>query len=86
MLPDNLRPLLAVYAASFLSLPVTRSDGKVLTYEEVVDQLNIDTVLMGAGVSEQVFIVTLKVEISKYETAVTWLKELLFNSHFDLER
>ncbi|KZW02722.1 hypothetical protein EXIGLDRAFT_732962 [Exidia glandulosa HHB12029] len=90
-LPDELRPLLSVYVASFFSLPVTRSDGTKLSHEQVIDQLDNDTVLsdasIGAGGSfSQLFVPGFKVEASKYETAVMWLKDLLFNSHFDVER
>lgn len=90
-LPDELRPLLTVYVASFFSLPVTRSDGTKLSYEEVIDQLDNETVLsdasMGSGGGfSQMFVPGFKVEHSKYETAVNWLKDLLFNSHFDVER
>lgn len=90
-LPDALRPLLSVYVASFFSLPITRSDGTKLSHEQVIDQLDNDTVTSDAslgndGSFSQLFVPGFKVEHSKYETAVMWLKDLLYNSHFDVER
>jgi len=90
-LPDELRPLLAIYAASFLSLPVTRSDGTHMTYDQVVNALDNETVVGEASVGldgsfPQMFIPGFKVEADRYESQIVWLKDLLFSSHFDVDR
>ncbi|EJD55672.1 hypothetical protein AURDEDRAFT_109912 [Auricularia subglabra TFB-10046 SS5] len=89
--PDELRPLLAVYVSSFLSLPVTRYDGTKLSHEEVINQLDNETVNSDASLGQgsafsQMFVPGFKVDKSKYESTVLWLKDLLYNSHFDVER
>lgn len=90
-LPDDLRPFLTVYLNCFHSIPMTLSYGEKLTHEEVVDRLETLTVEYDAGlgvngVFSQMLLTFMKVERSSYEIAVTWLKELLFSSHFDVER
>ncbi|KAH7100191.1 Metalloenzyme, LuxS/M16 peptidase-like protein [Auriculariales sp. MPI-PUGE-AT-0066] len=90
-LPDELRPLLTVYQAAFMSLPVTRSDGTKLTYEQVVDTLDHETVVADAslginGSFQQMLVPGFKVEGDRYESTIVWLRDLLFNSHFDVDR
>ncbi|OCH95812.1 hypothetical protein OBBRIDRAFT_788022 [Obba rivulosa] len=90
-LPDRLRPHISVYLASFFSLPVRRSTGERLSYEEVVNKLDDETVSfevalgMGNAFTETVR-VTIKVEAAMYETAIAWLKDLVYGSEFDKDR
>ncbi|TFK77013.1 hypothetical protein BDN72DRAFT_830184 [Pluteus cervinus] len=91
-LPDRLRPLISAYLSSFFSLPVKRQSGERLSHEEVVDQLDNDTVsyevslgIAGSYFSE-LFRVSIKVEVSHYETAIAWLRDLLYGAEFDQER
>ena len=83
------RELLNLYLDSFHSLPITRSDGTRLPYDEVVKLLDTETVdyniNFGSGVSEQIE-VHIKVEKEKYETAIRWLRDLLFCSEFEISR
>ena len=65
------------YISSFFSLPVKRESGERLTYEEVINRLDSETVSYepSLGVGDQfceVLRVSLKVEIAQYETAVAW--------------
>ena len=88
--PDHLRPLLSVYMETFFALPMVR-DGKRTEYEQVVMELDRDTVNYGMntgrglGNSEAIRL-SVQVEIEEYATAVRWLKELMFSSVFDLDR
>jgi Zn-dependent M16 (insulinase) family peptidase len=88
--PEHLRPLLSVYMETFFALPMIR-DGKRIEYEQVVMELDRDTVNYGIntgreyGNSEAIKL-GIQVEIEEYATAVRWLKDLMFSSIFDLER
>lgn len=68
-----------------------RESGERLTHEEVINQLENETVSyeVGTGIGgafTELFRVSLKVETALYETAVSWLKDLLYHSEFDKER
>lgn len=82
------RELLALYINTFHSLPVER-DGSRLSFEDVVRLLDSETVdydiSFGSAISEQIE-VSIKVEKDKYTTAISWLRDLLFNSDFDAAR
>ncbi|KAJ5610458.1 hypothetical protein N7510_007177 [Penicillium lagena] len=88
--PVQLRPLLAVYTEAFFSIPVQR-DGKTIDFEEVIVELERDTVGYGMegarslGNSEMLR-VSFQVELEKYNTAIAWIQELCWNSIFDVER
>lgn len=90
-LPDRLRPYLSTYLSVFFSLPVQRASGELLSHEEVVNQLDDGTVSYEAvlGISDQfseTMRVSFKVETSQYESAIGWLRDLVYNSIFDKER
>ena len=68
-----------------------RQSGERLSHEEVVDQLDDQTVSYDAtlGVSgrfAESLRVSIRVEVAKYELAVAWLKDLLYGSEFAKER
>ncbi|KAI6047558.1 Metalloenzyme, LuxS/M16 peptidase-like protein [Pisolithus marmoratus] len=89
--PDRLRPYISTYLAAFFSLPVERTSGEHLSHEEVVNKLDDETVAYEAslGVSEQfteVLRVTFKVQVEQYESAVAWLRDLVWGAIFDKER
>ncbi|PLW42340.1 hypothetical protein PCANC_10506 [Puccinia coronata f. sp. avenae] len=88
-LPAELFPLLPAYLQSFFSLPVVRKDGQRLKYTEVVQELDRETVEydinLGSPITQTVEMY-LKVEKSKYATAVGWLGDLLWRSQFDADR
>ncbi|TBU62037.1 Metalloenzyme, LuxS/M16 peptidase-like protein [Dichomitus squalens] len=90
-LPDRLRPLMSTYLSSFFSLPVKRSNGERLNHEEVVHKLDSDTVSyeVALGVNStftETVRVSIKVETSLYDSAIGWLKDLVYGSEFDKER
>ena len=79
------------YLGSFFSLPVKRQSGEHLSHEEVVDQLDEQTVayevgLGTSGMFTETLRVTIRVEVAKYELAMAWLRDLLYNSEFTKER
>ncbi|KAL4978015.1 Metalloenzyme, LuxS/M16 peptidase-like protein [Aspergillus desertorum] len=88
--PVQLRPLLSVYTEAFFNLPVER-DGKIINFEQVVVELERDTVgysiegARGLGNSEMLRI-SFQVELEQYSTAVAWLREISWNTIFDVKR
>lgn len=89
-LPDELRPLLSIYMEAFFNLPVKRG-AEIIGFEQIVTELERDTVgysidaATDLGNAEGIK-VSFQVEIERYDVAVKWLSELLFNSIFDVER
>ncbi len=79
------------YVDTFFSLPIVRHNGVRLTHEDVVNQLDNDTVeyrvdLGIFGFFSESFRVSIEVEVAAYETAVAWLRDLIYGSEFDKER
>lgn len=95
--PSDLRMYLPLLLESLLELPLER-DGKLIPYEEVVAQLDDDTVssntsigldggdLFTCGSYSETVTVSLQAEAAKYETCLNWLKELLYKTKFTAER
>jgi hypothetical protein len=93
LLPSNTisARYIPVYLSSFFSLPVTRADGIRLSHEDVVKQLDNDTVAYGitlglGGYFSEMLRPSLKVETAQYATGIAWLRDLLYSAHFDLDR
>lgn len=90
VLPLQLRPLLSIYVENFFNTPMMR-DGKKIEFEDIVMELDRDTVGYGMkfgkslGNSETLNI-AIQIEAEKYQLAIRWLRELMFQSIFDLER
>ena len=83
--------LMSTYLSSFFSLPVKRSTGERLNHEEVVHRLDSDTVSyeVALGVNNtftEAVRVSIKVETGLYDSAIAWLKDLVYSSEFDKER
>ena len=89
-LPVELLPLLSIYMEAFFNLPIKRGD-KIIDFQQVVTELERDTVgysidsASALGNAEGIRI-SFQVEIERYEVAIKWLTELLYNSIFDVER
>lgn len=82
---------MSAYLDAFFALPVVRHNGVRLSHEDVVNQLDDETVSYRAefGVSNSfmnTFRVSIQVEKARYETAVSWLRDLIYGSEFDKER
>ena len=89
-IPILLRPLLAIYLDNFFNSPITR-DGKRLEFEQVIMDLEKDTVSYsfeaGSGIGNpEILVLRMVVEAEKYEVAIRWLKNLLWDAIFDLTR
>ncbi|KAJ7225434.1 Metalloenzyme, LuxS/M16 peptidase-like protein [Mycena pura] len=90
-LPNRLRPLISTYLSAFFALPVVRQSGERLTHEEVVNKLDNETVgyEVSLGLNNSFaenFRISIKVETAHYETAIAWLKDLMYGADFDKER
>ena len=90
VIPLVLRPMLAIYMENFFSTPIMRN-GKIIDFEQVVIELEKDAVGydIGSGQSmgnSEMLVIQLQVEVEKYETAIRWLRELLFSPVFNVER
>ncbi|MCJ1247440.1 hypothetical protein MMC30_004654 [Trapelia coarctata] len=89
-IPIPLRPLLSVYLDNFFNSPVMR-DGKRIEFEQVVMELEKDTVdyemdsASSLGNSEGLRVM-IQVEADKYETAIRWVRCLMWDSIFDVTR
>ncbi|EGD96692.1 zinc metalloprotease [Trichophyton tonsurans CBS 112818] len=86
--PHTLLPLLPLYTESFFSLPIKRG-GEILSFERVVVDLEKDTV--GYWMSQtynnpESLSISLQVEANKYQAAISWLKDLAWNSIFAVDR
>ncbi|KAF2435009.1 putative zinc metalloprotease [Tothia fuscella] len=90
VIPVELKPLLPLYMENFFDTPVER-DGKLINFEQVVTQLERETVSYSLDSGSQLnaaetLLFKFVVEPDKYETAVKWLRDLLFNGIFTAER
>ncbi|TFK41069.1 Metalloenzyme, LuxS/M16 peptidase-like protein [Crucibulum laeve] len=90
-LPDRLRPHISAYLSAFFSLPVVRGTGERLSHEQVINKLDNETVSyeVGLGISNafsDMLRVSIKVEVGLYETAIAWLRDLVYGAEFDRER
>lgn len=77
--------------ACFFSLPLTRADGTKLTFDEVIKQLDNDTVHYNAGIGGRQTLsedlqVSIQVEKSKYPLAIRWLSDSIWGSEFAIDR
>ncbi|KAI9889816.1 MAG: hypothetical protein M1814_004918 [Vezdaea aestivalis] len=89
-IPLKLRPLLPVYFENFFNTPVMR-DGKEIPFEDVVLQLERDTVSYDIDegsydATPENVRVSLHCEPEKYETMIKWLLELFSKPVFDKMR
>ncbi|KAK3325722.1 Metalloenzyme, LuxS/M16 peptidase-like protein [Apodospora peruviana] len=85
--PAKYKPLLPLFADNFYNTPVVR-DGKQMEFEDVVKQLEKDTIsyqINGAGrVGDyEGMTIQFQVEPDKYSTMISWLRTLMFDTVFD---
>ena len=76
---------------TLFNLPMTRADGTKLSHEDVINALNKDTVSYDAdygvdGFLSELLRLSIKVETSKFDIAVSWLRDVIFRSEFTKER
>jgi Zn-dependent M16 (insulinase) family peptidase len=80
-----------LYQITLFNLPVTKLDGTRLNHEEVINALDKDTVSYDSGLGmdgtfNELLRMSIKVESSKYDTGIAWLRDVLFQSEFTKER
>ena len=90
VIPVSLRPLLTIYLENFFNTPMLR-DGKTIDFEQVIMELERDTVGYEIDSGQalgnpEVITITMQVEVEKYQTAIQWLRELMYSSVFDVDR
>ncbi|KAK4055201.1 hypothetical protein OIV83_000481 [Microbotryomycetes sp. JL201] len=86
---QELRALLSIYLDSFFSLPITREDGTELSYEDVVRTLDAETLSYTIDINsplQEGITLRIKVAKDKYTTAISWIRDLLYNSKFSVDR
>lgn len=89
-IPVELKPLMSIFMDNFFNTPIKR-DGKMVSFEDVVMELEKDTIsyaLNGGGRvydPESVFL-SFQVEPEKYTAIIEWIRALMFDSVFDLRR
>lgn len=89
-IPVELKPLMSIFMDNFFNTPIKR-DGKLISFEDVVMELEKDTIsyaLNGGGRvydPESVFL-SFQVEPEKYTAIIEWIRALMFDSVFDLRR
>lgn len=87
-IPIELRPLLSIYLDNLFNSPVLRN-GKRIEFEQIIMDLERDTISYGVddgpGIGNpEVLTIHFVVETEKYQTAIQWLKDLLWDGIFDL--
>lgn len=85
--PEELKPLMPIFSDNFFNSPVKR-DGKTIDFEQIVMELEKDTVSYGLSSSRQLgdpdgLMIQFQVEPHKYASAINWLKTMIFDSVFD---
>ena len=88
--PVHLRPLLIVYLENFFTTPIFQ-DGERIEFEDVVKHLERETVgykISSGGEmgNSEVLRIAFQVEREKYSTAIEAIRNLMWNSIFDIER
>lgn len=86
----ELRPLLPLFMDNFFNTPIMRG-GKKIEFEEVVTQLEQDTVsytMSGGGrlSDAEGLAIQFQVEPEKYAAAIEWIRTMMFDSVFDVPR
>lgn len=83
----ELRPLLPLFIDNFFNTPIMR-DGKRLDFEEVVTQLEKDTIsysMSGGGrlSDAEGLVIQFQIEPDKYASVIEWIRTMMFDSIFD---
>ncbi|KAF2842635.1 putative zinc metalloprotease [Patellaria atrata CBS 101060] len=88
-IPLQLKPLLPIAVTNFFTTPIIR-DGQRIEFEKVVTELEQDTIKYSIGSSgvgnSELGCIKFIVEPAKYQTAINWLRTMMFDSVFDEER
>jgi Zn-dependent M16 (insulinase) family peptidase len=85
------RPYVVLYLNALFTLPLSFPDGTRLTHEEVINLLDKETVNYDAnfgvsGPAGELLSVSIKIEVSKYATGISLLRDLIYHSEFAEDR
>lgn len=85
------RPYVLLYLNALFTLPLSFPDGTRLTHEEVINLLDQETIGYDAafgvsGTAAELLSVSIKVEVSKYATGISLLRDLIYHSEFAEDR
>ena len=85
------RPYVVLYLNALFTLPLSFPDGTRLTHEEVINLLDKETVSYDAvfgvnGSACELLGVSITVEVSKYATGISLLRDLIYHSEFAEDR
>ena len=88
-IPLELKPLLSIYIENFFDTPIER-DGKRIEFEDVVTEIEQDTVQFHLGPgnavgNSELLRIKFAVEPEKYQAIIRWIRDLLLHSIFDVE-
>lgn len=88
--PVELKPLMPIFSDNFFNTHIMR-DGKLVNFEQVVMDLERDSVGYGLGSARQLgdpegLIIQFQVEPDKYAAAIEWIRTMMFDSVFDPQR
>lgn len=85
--PVHLKPLMSIFSDNFFNTHIKR-DGQQINFEQVVMELERDSVGYDIGNSRQLgdsegYMIQFQAEPEKYAAAVNWLRTMMFDSVFD---
>ncbi|OHW91611.1 peptidase m16 inactive domain-containing protein [Colletotrichum incanum] len=88
--PIELKPLLPIFNDNFFNTPIMR-DGKKVGFEQVVMELEQDTISYGLRSTRDYgdpdgVMIQFQIEPSKYATTINWIRTMMFDSVFDIQR
>lgn len=90
-IPSKLLPYTRLFLKTIFSLPIEKN-GELISYEEVVKGLGEDTIEYDATLGtpalgfRELVVFNIKVDGSKFEKAIQWLHDILWNTKFTAER
>lgn len=84
-IPVHLKPLITLYLMNFFTTPITRN-GERIEFEDVVVKLEKDTIgydIEPGPSNGELLQITMQVEPDKYDTAIRWIRTVLFEAILD---
>ncbi|KAI8644434.1 Metalloenzyme, LuxS/M16 peptidase-like protein [Parasitella parasitica] len=89
-IPTHLLLYTRLFLKSIFSLPIEKN-GKLVAYEDIVKGLGEDTIEYDATLGtnfgfRELAVFSLKASSSKFEAAIRWLRDILWNTKFTAER
>lgn len=88
--PTEVKPLLPIFSDNFFNTPIMR-DGREVGFEQVVMELEEDTISYGLRSAKDMgdpdsITIQFQIEPEKYATIIEWIRTMMFDSVFDVQR